>query len=217
MSRDQITPPDDSNDYFLEIESQFARVRGTSFVFSSKDWLLMKQWREEGVPLPIVLEAIETCFTKKREGGRRKMISSLSYCRHAVDELWSERKDLYVGKGDAVPENDPTVALTRLATELRAIAAEQPEALARVLGDVAQEIEALPQRSVPELEQRLLEMEETLLANVVAALPEETRREVDAAQSAITASDDKVAERMRSANLKRLIRKQLALPRLSLF
>ena len=81
-------------DYYNEIEAQFALRRGTPFIVSAKDWALMKSWREGGVPLPVVIEAIDTVFEKNETSGRKKVISSLSYCRHAVKELWDERREL---------------------------------------------------------------------------------------------------------------------------
>ena len=72
-------------DYFLEIEAHFALRRNTPFILSAKDWALMQKWRAEGIPLPVVIEAIDSVFEKNETSGRRKVISSLSYCRHAVN------------------------------------------------------------------------------------------------------------------------------------
>ena len=47
-------------EYYTEIESHFALRRGTPFVLSAKDWHLMKRWNDDGIPLPIVIEAIES-------------------------------------------------------------------------------------------------------------------------------------------------------------
>jgi len=82
--------------YFEEIEGHFAARRGTPFILSAKDWALMKSWHDEGVPLPVVIEAIDSVFEKNETSGRQKKINSLSYCRHAVKELWDERRELTV-------------------------------------------------------------------------------------------------------------------------
>ncbi|HUP45035.1 MAG TPA: hypothetical protein VM779_05940, partial [Thermoanaerobaculia bacterium] len=110
------SPPAD--DYFLEIEGHFAMRRNTPFILSAKDWALMKKWREEEIPLPVVLEAIDQVFEKNETSGRRKVISSLSYCRHAVKELWSERRELYAGGADAGPEENPAPMLEALAAHI---------------------------------------------------------------------------------------------------
>src|SRR5439155_1109448 len=44
--------------YFEEIEAHFAARRGTPFILSAKDWALMKSWHDEGVPLPVLLDAV---------------------------------------------------------------------------------------------------------------------------------------------------------------
>src|SRR2546423_2393646 len=122
-----------SDDYFLEVEAHFAHLRNTPFILSAKDWALMQRWREEGVPLPIVIEAIDSVFEKNETSGRRKVISSLSYCRHAVKELWNDRKELQVGAGGETPEIAPQEILERLASALTAsaTAAEAVRALQR--------------------------------------------------------------------------------------
>src|ERR671935_1782558 len=84
-----------SEDYYLEIEAHFAHRRQTPFILSAKDWALMRKWHDEGIPLPVVIEAIDSVFEKNETSGRRKVISSLSYCRHAVKEMWNERRELY--------------------------------------------------------------------------------------------------------------------------
>src|SRR6266446_212403 len=107
-----------SDDYFLEIEGHFAHRRGTPFILSAKDWALMRKWRDEEIPLPVVIEAIDGVFEKNETSGRRKVISSLSYCRHAVKELWDARRDLYVGGSEVTPEASPETRLGELANRL---------------------------------------------------------------------------------------------------
>lgn len=214
------TPPAD--DYFLEIESHFAARRGTPFIFSGKDWALMKSWKEEGIPLPLVLEAIDACFRKKEETPRRRTISSLSYCRHAVREMWEERKELLVGSAAAVPERGAGGILADLAAGLESASAraETPE-LARLVADGAASIRALPEsEAIPVLEERLIEIERALLDAVMAALPERARVELQAGVETGLAGhklDPDVAERTRRANLLRLMRKRIGISRLSLF
>ncbi|HEY0789199.1 MAG TPA: hypothetical protein VGE86_11180 [Thermoanaerobaculia bacterium] len=219
MRKDPPPPPDD---YFLEIESHFAARRGTPFLFSGKDWALMKAWRDEGIPLPVVLEAIDACFRKKEEAPRRRTISSLSYCRHAVRELWDERKELLVGASGSVPERGAEGILDEIANALGAAieAAETPE-LGRALRGAADAVRALPRgEAVPLLEERLIEIERGLVEALLSALPEGARRELDADVEKGLAGhklDPAVAERTRRANLLRLMRRRVGIPRLSLF
>ena len=137
-------------EYYTEIESHFALRRGTPFVLSAKDWHLMKRWHDDGIPLPIIIEAIDTVFEKNETSGRKKTISSLSYCRHAVKELWDERKELAVGDDATTPEASPAVALEALATELEA------SDVARFFAPRIRELERM--KSVPKIESRLMEL-----------------------------------------------------------
>lgn len=199
-----------SDSYFTEIEAHFAARRGTPFILSAKDWALMKKWHEEAIPLPIVIEAIDTVFEKNETSGRRKVISSLSYCRHAVKELWQERRDLYVGGAEAVPETGPELMLEILASQL----SRYPE-IAATVRDLARE------QSVPRIEERLMEIERDLIDRIFADLPESEatalRAEIASAVGDTSRLDEKTRARTEEANLRRIVREKFALPRLTLF
>ena len=91
--------------YFNEIEAHFVLRRGTPFpILGTKDSELIKKWLADGIPLPIVFEAIDAVFEKNETSGRKKAIFGLTYCRHAVKELWKDRQNLYVGSGEVTPE-----------------------------------------------------------------------------------------------------------------
>ena len=189
-----------SDDYFLEVEAHFAFRRATPFILSGKDWALMQRWRTEGIPLPIVIEAIDNVFDKNETSGRRKVISSLSYCRHAVKELWDARRDLYVGGSETTPEANPEARLEELAQRL-----EEP--FASRVRDLASE------RSVPRIEEHLMEIERELIESLATPQDiEALRLEVD-----VSKLDPKIRERTEEANLRRRIREKFNLPRLTLF
>lgn len=202
-----------SDAYFQEIEALFALRRGTPFILSAKDWALMKSWHDEGVPLPVVIEAIDSVFEKNETSGRRKTISSLSYCRHAVKDLWAERKTLYVGGAEAVPESSPQVALDALAVEL-----ERGPAAAAAFAPRVRLLAA--ERSVPRIEEKLLELEGELLDALTTASPEilaELREEVRRSLGDTSRLDPATRLRTEQANLRRLTRDRFAIPRLTLF
>ncbi|HEY5609903.1 MAG TPA: hypothetical protein VIL97_01745 [Thermoanaerobaculia bacterium] len=223
----QTPPPETStapeDDYFLEIESHFAARRGTPFLFSAKDWALMKGWREEGIPLAIVLEAMDQCFDTQAKSGRRRVISSLSYCRHAVKEVWDERRALQVGGEGSVPEMDPVQQLNRLAESLRAVASETDlAAIAAEIRTCADQIASRARgKSVPQIEDDLSEVEHDLLERIAVRLPaEETKRiddEIAAMLDAYPIDDEALRAKTREANFRRLLRRRIGLPRLSLF
>ena len=193
---------DDS--YFLEIEGHFAARRQTPFILSAKDWALMKSWHDEGVPLPVVIEAIDAVFEKSE-----KKINSLSYCRHAVKELWKERKEMLVGAAGESPEADPAPLLDALASKLEALPAAAPFA-PRVRGLASE-------KTVPRIEEKLMELERELLDAVIAAEDVAAMRAEIAASLAGAKLDEKTRARTEEANLRRLVRERFGLPRLTLF
>ena len=185
-----------SADYYTEIEAHFARRRGTPFVLSAKDWALMKEWHDGGVPLPVVIEAIDSVFDKKEAKGQK--VNSLSYCKHAVKELWDERRELQVGLEGSVPEADPSSRLEALAAALPAEYAERVRAL---------------RGSVPQIEEQLMEIESALIEELLPQAPE-LRAE---AEALVAGADEKTRARSLDAHLRRLARERFAIPRLSLF
>lgn len=192
-----------SADYFLEIESHFAARRGTPFILNAKDWALMKSWSDEGVPLPVVIEAIDSVFDKNAEKGSKKAINSLSYCRHAVKELWQERRQLHVGAQDSVPEEDVQARLELLAGEVARVA---PSVAERILSFASE-------KSVPRIEERLIELEEELVESLVASAGELR----DEARKLASGADEKTRTRTEQAHLRRLVREKFELPRLTVF
>jgi hypothetical protein len=185
-----------SADYFTEIEAHFARRRGTPFIVNAKDWALMKKWHEDGIPLPVVIEALDSVFDKQDAKGRK--VNGLSYCKHAVKELWDERRELAIGGEGTVPEEDPSARLEELAALLPAPWGERVRAL---------------KGSVPQIEEQLMVLEGSLLEELLLQAPE-LRAE---AEGLVAGADEKTRARSLEAHLRRLARERFGVPRLSLF
>ena len=185
-----------SADYFTEIEAHFARRRGTPFIVNPKDWALMKAWQADGIPLPVVIEAIDSVFDKQE--AKHRKVNSLSYCKHAVKELWSERRERAIGGEDSVPEEDPSTRLGELAAAL-------PEAY-------GERVRAL-KGSVPQIEEQLMVIESELLDELLRAAPK-LRGETE---TLVAGADEKTRARSLEAHLRRLARERFGVPRLSLF
>lgn len=178
------------SDYFTEIEAHFAARRGTPFILSAKDWALMKEWSEEGIPLPVVIEAIDAVFDKANANGKK--VNGLRYCRHAVREIWKNRKELQIGAAESAPEENPEPLLEALAELVPAEFATRIRELAKL-------------KSVPRIEEQLMDIEQDLLDSLAT---EELRAEARATAA---------GERAEAAMLRRLVREKHDLPRLTLF
>lgn len=180
----------------------------------------MKSWHEEGIPLPIVLEAIETCFVRSAEGKRSRVVSSLSYCRHAVKEMWADRRDMYVGGAAEVPESGIAETLQRMANDLRLLAEGEEAGVGDPLRRAAADIDSIGASSVPAAEEKLAAIEEKLFGDLREAMPQMERENVEAELArrlGAVSIPDAIADRTREANLRGILRSRYRLPRLSLF
>lgn len=154
----------------------------------------MQQWAANGIPLPVVIEALDSVFDKREAAGKK--VNSLSYCRHAVKEMWEERKALAVGAEGVAPEEDPSSRLEALALALESTPASS-------FAPRVKELAAL--RSLPKIEEALMGLEEELVAALATdALREEAARMVPGAE-----------QRAIDAHLRRLVREHHGLPRLT--
>src|SRR4029077_10459400 len=50
------------DEYFRAVEEEFVRRRGAAMLLSPRDWSLIGEWQEAGVPLRVVLQAINNIF-----------------------------------------------------------------------------------------------------------------------------------------------------------
>ena len=90
--------------YFTEIEDAFIRRRGRHLLLSPLDWALMEGWQERGVPLHVVLRAIETVFDGfEKQPNQNRSIKSLFYCREEVEAQFAEWSAAQVGAHEDGP------------------------------------------------------------------------------------------------------------------
>src|ERR1700682_5172838 len=87
-------------DYFTDIEEKFVELRGKALHLSPLDWQLIQQWKDDGVPLHIVIGAIEEVFKNHEARKSRRTISSLGYCKPEVEAQFAEWKESRVGSHD---------------------------------------------------------------------------------------------------------------------
>lgn len=123
--------------YFTEVEEEFVRRRGKPLLISPMDWALVESWKNTGVPLLIVLRAINKAFDAYDSRAHRfRKINSILYCQQEVEASFAEHRLALTGAGPEAaadsssnktgkqkPEAFPREALldflARSATELR--------------------------------------------------------------------------------------------------
>ena len=98
--------------YFTEIEDAFVRRRGKHLFLSPMDWALMETWKQQGIPLHIVLRGVEKSFDSYEARPRRRSVKTLLYCQEEVEAQYAEWVEAHVGSSTSAentpPESDKT-------------------------------------------------------------------------------------------------------------
>lgn len=115
--------------YFTEIEDTFIRRRGKNLLLGPLDWAMIDAWRERGIPLHIVLRAIEAVFDNFDKNPRPRSIKSLMFCREEVEAQYAEWTASRIGADTnaseqtetAISSDDIRSYISRSVEQLRAI------------------------------------------------------------------------------------------------
>jgi hypothetical protein len=204
--------------YFTEIEQYYQTRRETFTLLSTLDWVLIETWKDQGLPLEIVLRGMDRAFSKAK-----RRISSLAYCASAVAEVAEENRDLRAEE-PAPPEFAPQEVrdyLGRLAAGIRRVSASFPEFGERIDG-IAQSVGELDASRTRDCESALNALEDKLISVISVASPDETlvevrqsvNRELDAFRSRMTVEQLSMLEQQLG---KRKLMEHFSVPRLSHF
>jgi hypothetical protein len=93
--------------YFTEIEEEFVRRRGKPLLISPMEWALVESWKTAGIPLHVVLRAINQAFDAYESRPRRfRRVNSVFYCQQEVEATYAEYCLAQVGA--TAPASSPT-------------------------------------------------------------------------------------------------------------
>lgn len=112
--------------YLAEIERRFLARAARGLMISSKDVELVRRWERAGVPLEVVVQAIDHVFDRRQEAGALRPVRSLSYVAAAVEEAHRAWRARRVGRESDGLQADAAVGdalgaeLARLGAELEA-------------------------------------------------------------------------------------------------
>lgn len=135
------TPKDLFNyfNYFTEVEDEFVRRRGKPMFISPMDWALVESWKNAGIPLHIVLRAINESFDAYEAKGRRyRKVNSIFYCEQTVETLFAEYRLSQVG----APATEPVQTKKGKSAATRSDSAFSKETLLDFLGRSANELQS---------------------------------------------------------------------------
>jgi hypothetical protein len=204
--------------YFTEIEQFYQARRETFTLLSTLDWVLIENWKEQGVPLDLVLKGIDRAFSR-----RKRPINSLAYCVKAIEEVIEEQKDGRVERPE-LPQISTEVTrryLADLAEKTAAVGAVFPE-FAQKINVLAESVRTVDATNFRDSEQILTALEERLLAILRVAAEEsvmvEVQRDVESElgpfRSTMTA--EQLAMLAQQLSRRKLL-ERYNVPRLSLF
>jgi hypothetical protein len=84
--------------YFTEVEEEFVRRRGKPLLVSPMDWALIESWKTAGIPLNVVLRAINSAFDAYDARTRKfRKVNSIFYCQQEVESTYAEYQLSQVG------------------------------------------------------------------------------------------------------------------------
>jgi len=229
--------------YFTEVEEHFARRRGKHLMLSTLDWAMIETWKDMGIPLHVVLRAVDRVFDAYEARPRTRRINSILYCQQEVMACFQEYQHARIGAredADGAPPPPPPFSremvldhLERGRAELRRLADERREpefgplreAIERTIGRLEALLEDVRTSETVDfetLERELMRLERILYEALVQGLPEERVAQVRAeGQRQLKEHRKRMSEDLYEQTLQNYVAKRLreeyGLPRLSLF
>lgn len=99
--------------YFTEVEEEFVRRRGKHMLISTLDWALVESWKNAGIPLHIVLRAINEAFDGyDARAEKYRKVNSIFYCQQQVEATFAEYRLAQVGGESPPPTSENQTAGT---------------------------------------------------------------------------------------------------------
>ena len=88
--------------YLQTVAGFFLGLRGAPFFLSPKEIQALNCWESDGIPLSVVLDAIQAFFDRDRmRKGRRKGVR-ITHCQAEVRRFYVSFKERRVGRGDGL-------------------------------------------------------------------------------------------------------------------
>ena len=194
--------------YFTEIERFYQSRRESFTLLSTLDWVLIENWKEQGIPLDLVLKGMDRAFSRAK-----RKVNSLAYCVRAVEEVCEEQKELSI-EAPVLPDFDKD-EVTAYVTNL----ADQVE---RFDNNIAESIRNIDPADLRTAEQTLSALEEKLIARLKVSADDKTmielKREVDGELNPFRSTMTAPQLMMLDQQLwRRKLLEKNGIPRLSLF
>ncbi|HSG69973.1 MAG TPA: hypothetical protein VLA12_06130 [Planctomycetaceae bacterium] len=206
--------------YFTEIEQFFQSKREVFTLLSTLDWIIVESWKEQGVPLEVVLKGIDRAFS--RPNAKRKY-GSLAYCVKAVEDVLEELKETRVERPELpqISAEETRKYLEDLAEKTQAVGKAFPEFESK-FGALATSVRTVDTRNFRDAEQTLTALEDRLISILRVAADEsvlvEVQRDVQSELGPFraTMTTEQLAMLEQQLSRRKLL-ERYNVPRLSLF
>lgn len=109
--------------YFTEIEETFIRRRAKNLFLSPLDWALMEVWQEKGIPLHVVIRAVEQVFDNFEKNPGPRTIKGLIFCREEVEAQYDEWLKAQTGKSNGSPDDSPSFSAEEVSAHIQGLIA----------------------------------------------------------------------------------------------
>jgi hypothetical protein len=138
--------------YFTEIERFYQSKRESFTLLSTLDWVLIEGWKEQGIPLELVLKGMDRAFSRAK-----RKINSLAYCVRAIEEVCEEQRELTI-EAPSLPDFDQDEVadyVQKLARQVERFDKKIAESIMNVRADdlklAEQELSALEEKLIAKL------------------------------------------------------------------
>jgi len=191
MNEDEINEiwKTEEGKYYSEIEEYLGRKRGYPVILTVKEWYIAKEWFDEGIPISVVKEAIDSVSRRKDMQNER---ISLAYCSNEVLRKWKDYKSIFSSKAlresddkDKIEVDERYVVnhIDGLIENIEAIInnlSEKEEVLKVVFGKILISLrkmrnkylgKAVKANTLEKLEQSLVRLESRMINSLVDNLP----------------------------------------------
>jgi hypothetical protein len=214
---DSPADPADEERFVQAVEERFRELRGSPLLLSPADFQRALGWFRQGVPLFVVLEALDDVFRRAAERVPARVPRSLRYVEPAVVEGLERWREGRVGARRAVPGIPDEAELI----ERTAAAVEESAAPASARARAAAELRALVGSPGTPGQDRVGLIANELVAACMASLCAAERAALKA-EAAVEvapyagAMSEEVRARASAAALARRVRRRFSLPDLAL-
>ncbi len=201
-------------DFYRKVELHWSLARGNQIIVSPLEFAAIESWYEAGIPLAVVLRAIDVFIEKKRKA-KRKRSFLLSNASNTVEKCWREYRSLHEGAGE---ENEDLLGskLASLIRKLAKLAKAEPEA-GELIADLIARLEAVDLSAIvayEDLDSQLQDLDGDLVAWFRARLDSDTMTELAAEVAELL--DEAEEPELYARMVNDAVRAHFALPRLTL-